>query len=154
MNNHNDQQIDVLNSLVSTTLDSADGYLQAAKATKNLRFKTLFDRRALERKQLTGQLQTEIRNLGGVPATDGTILASATRMFVNLKNMVSDSDQTIVNVVESGEDSIKAKYESALKESCLSSPVKSVISSAYLIIKTGHDQMSNLKHELQAQPTH
>ena len=36
----NERQIDVLNGLIATTMDSAEGYGAAAKDAKNPRFKT------------------------------------------------------------------------------------------------------------------
>jgi uncharacterized protein (TIGR02284 family) len=153
MSTLNDQHIKVLNSLVEATLDSAHGYRDAAKDAKNPRFKSLFERRSMERNQLTAELQTEIRGLGGEPEDDGTVLASAHRMFLNLKNTVAGSDQGVVNEVEAGEDHIKAKFEHALRNENLPSPVKGVVSKVYAVIKAGHDQMRDLKHELKAHPT-
>jgi uncharacterized protein (TIGR02284 family) len=140
--------IKVLNGLIETTLDSAHGYQDAAKEAKNAAYKSLFERRGMQRKQLTAELQTEVRKLGGDPEDDGTILASAHRVFLNLKSSVTGDDQSVVNEVERGEDHIKAKYEDALKDSALSAPVKETISRAYVSVKADHDQVSELKHAL------
>jgi uncharacterized protein (TIGR02284 family) len=153
MSTLNDQHIRILNSLVEATLDSAHGYRDAAKEATNPRFKSLFERRAMERKQLTADLQAEVRGLGGTPEDDGTILAAAHRMFLNLKNTVTGSDQGIVNEIESGEDHIKAKFEEAMRQHTLSVPVKDAVIKAYAVIKADHDQMRDLKHELKAHPT-
>lgn len=140
--------IETLNGLIETTLDSAHGYQDAGKEAKNPAFKSLFERRGMERKQLTAELQGEVRKLGGKPEDDGTVLASAHRVFLNLKNSLASDDQSVVNEVERGEDHIKAKYESALKDDTLSAMVKDVIARAYVPVKAGHDQMSELKHAL------
>ena len=79
MSTLNDQHIKVLNGLVEATLDSAHGYKDAAKDAKNPRFKSLFEKRSMERNQLSAELKTEIRGMGGKPEDDGTILASAQR---------------------------------------------------------------------------
>jgi uncharacterized protein (TIGR02284 family) len=152
MSTINDQHIKVLNSLVEATLDSAHGYREAAKDAKNPRFKSLFEKRSMERNQLTAELQTEVRGLGGKPEDEGTILASAHRMFLNLKNTVTGSDQGIVDEVEAGEDHIKAKFEEALQQENLSAPVKGVVNEVYAVIKADHDQMRDLKRELKAHP--
>lgn len=140
--------IKVLNGLIETTLDSAHGYQDAAKNAKNPAFKSLFERRGMQRKQLTAELQNEVRKLGGEPEDDGTILASAHRAFLTLKNSVTGDDQSVVNEVERGEDHIKHKFEAALKDNDLSAPVKQTISACYTSVKADHDQMSALKHEL------
>jgi uncharacterized protein (TIGR02284 family) len=149
----NDQHIKALNSLVEATLDSADGYRDAAKDATNPRFKSLFEKRSMERNRLTADLQTEIRGLGGTPADDVTILASAHRLFLNLKNAVTGSDQGIVDEVEAGEDHIKTKFEHALQKEHLSAPVQDVVSKVYAAIKADHDQMRDLKRELRAHPS-
>lgn len=140
--------IKVLNELIETTLDSAHGYQDAAKDARNPAFKSLFERRAMQRKQITAELQNEVRKLGGEPEDDGTILAAAHRTFLNLKNSVTGDDKGVVNEVERGEDHIKAKYEAALKDSALSAPVKQTITTSYVSVKADHDQMRDLKHEL------
>jgi uncharacterized protein (TIGR02284 family) len=152
MSTVNDQHIKVLNSLIETTLDSGHGYREAAKDAKNPRFKSLFEKRSMERNQLTAELQAEVRGLGGKPEDDGSMLASAHRVFLNLKNTVTGSDETVVNEVEAGEDHIKAKFEKALQQENLPAPVKIVVTKVYSVIKADHDQMRDLKHDLKAHP--
>ena len=44
--------LDILNNLIEVTLDSAHGYEDAAKDTRNPYFKTLFGKRAIDRKSV------------------------------------------------------------------------------------------------------
>lgn len=148
MSTINDRHIKVLNSLVEATLDSAHGYREAAKDATNPLFKSLFERRSMERNQLTAELQAEVRGLGGEPEDDGTVLASAHRVFLDLKNTVTGSDQSVVSEVEAGEDHIKAKFEEAMRKEHLSAPVKGVVIKVYAAIKADYDQMRDLKREL------
>ena len=74
MASSSNHDITVLNGLIETTLDSAHGYDEAAKDARTPGFKTLFGRRAIERKQVTLELQNEVRRLGVTPEQDGTIL--------------------------------------------------------------------------------
>jgi uncharacterized protein (TIGR02284 family) len=150
MSTTNDQHIKVLNGLVEATLDSAHGYKEAAKDAKNPQFKSLFEKRSMERNRLTAELQTEVRSLGGKPEDEGSMLASAHRVFLNLKSKMTGSDQGVVDAVEAGEDHIMAKFEDALKQQHLSAPVKIVVSRVYTEIKAGHDQMRDLKRDLKA----
>ena len=48
---NNDHDIKVLNSLVETTLDSAEGYAEAAKDAKSAQLVSLFQGRAGERRR-------------------------------------------------------------------------------------------------------
>jgi uncharacterized protein (TIGR02284 family) len=147
MTNAIGEQIEVLNGLVLTTLDSADGYGEAAKVARNQNFKRLFGLRAVRRRQLTVVLQDEIRNLGGEPKEDGSILAAGHRIFLNLKNVVAGSDEGVINEVESGEDYIKGKYEAALREGNLSASIKAIVADAYERIKADYHDIRDIKDD-------
>lgn len=152
MSKSNDRHIKVLNGLIETTLDSAHGYKEAAQAATAPRFKALFERRSMERRQLTADLQAEVRGLGGAPEDDGTMLAAAHRVFLDLKHRVIGSDLTLINEVKAGEKHIKTRFEQALRNDDLSSPVKTAVAKVYDAIKAGHDEMRELKRELKVQP--
>ncbi|WBO21517.1 PA2169 family four-helix-bundle protein [Sphingomonas abietis] len=146
----NDHDIKTLNSLIETVIDSADGYTEASKAAQGSRFEEIFRRRGAERQQLTTELQGKVRSLGGEPESDGTLLAGAHRLFLNLRNSMSSDDTTIVDQVEAGEDHIKHKFEDAQRDKELSPATRADIDRAYLIVKAGHDEIRDLKHALHA----
>lgn len=142
--------IRTLNGLIATTIDSVDGYQEAAKDSENSRFTPMFTSRATERRKVASDLQAEVSRLGGNPEDDGTILAGAHRAFVNLKSAVTGKDdKAIVNEVERGEDHIKAKFEDAMKDEHLSPETKSAIGAAWGSVKAGHDEMRDLKHSME-----
>ncbi len=143
--------IRTLNGLIATTIDSVDGYTEAAKDSDNSRFTQMFTSRAQERRQVASSLQAVVTQLGGNPEDDGTVLAGAHRVFLDLKAAVTGrDDKAIVNEVERGEDHIKAKFEDALKDAELSAQAKTAIESAWQSVKSGHDQMRDLKHSMEA----
>lgn len=144
-----EHDISVLNGLIATTIDSAEGYREAADDAKNPSFRSMFSTRAQKRREIAGELRGQVRSLGGQPEDDGTVLGSAHRVFLNLKNALTGNDQSIVNEVEAGEDHIKAKYEEALKDRDLSAPVRDVVTRSYGSIKADHDQMRDIKHGLE-----
>jgi uncharacterized protein (TIGR02284 family) len=147
---NNSHDISTLNSLIATTIDSVDGYTEAAKDSDNSRFSAMFTSRAGERRQVATKLQQEVSRLGGNPEDDGTVLAGAHRVFLNLKSAVTGKDdKAIVNEVEAGEDHIKAKFEDALEDAELSPQVKAVIRECYGSVKEGHDEMRDLKHSME-----
>lgn len=151
MSSPNHHDIHVLNSLIETTIDSADGYREAAKETDQPNFKTLFEARSFERQQVTSDLQGAVRTLGGDPEDDGTILAKAHRAFLDVKHALLRDEQAVVNSVENGEDFIKAKFETALEDSAVSATTRETIRRAWATVKDGHDQMRDLKHSLEGQ---
>lgn len=143
--------IDTINDLITVTIDSVDGYRSAAEDANSGQFKSVFFDRATERQDVADRLQEYVRELGGKPADDGSMAAGAHRSFMNLRDAVTGTDdKAVVAEVERGEDHIKAKFEDALQDDDLDSNTRSVISQCYQSIKSGHDQMSNLKHGLNA----
>jgi len=151
MSNPNAQDIKVLNGLIETTLDSADGYREAAEQTQDPHYRTLFERRSAERQQVVEDLSAAVRGLGGDPESDGSILAKAHRAFLDVKHALLRDEQAVVNSVENGEDFIKGKFESALEDSAVSATTRETIRRAYVTVKDGHDQMRDLKHSLEGQ---
>jgi len=141
--------IKVLNELIMTTLDSAEGYSEAAKDAENPTFKSLFSQWAQEREQVVRELQTQVRSLGGEPETAGSILGSAHRVFLNIRDSLSKGDKGVIAEVERGEDHIKAKYEAALDDDELSDRVRPALDRAYDSVIQGHDQARDLKQRLQ-----
>jgi uncharacterized protein (TIGR02284 family) len=144
----NEDHIKLVNGLVETTIDSADGYETAAKDADGARYKDLFQRRAQERRSIASELQDEVRRLGGEAKDDGTLLAAAHRVFVNLKDAMTKGDEAVINEVEAGEDHIKAKYEKALQDGDVEPRTRAVIEKAWASVKEGHDQMRDIKHTL------
>jgi uncharacterized protein (TIGR02284 family) len=141
-----DHDIKTLNSLIETTLDSADGYAEAAKDAKSESLISLFRERSTERRQVASTLQQRVRLLGGDPEDDGTVLASAHRMFVNLRSSLTSNDnKAVVDEVERGEDHIKSKFEDAMKDEDVSPDTMSVITDVYASVRNGHDQMRDIK---------
>jgi uncharacterized protein (TIGR02284 family) len=141
-----DHDIKTLNSLIETTLDSADGYAEAAKDAKSESLISLFRERSTERRQVASTLQQRVRLLGGDPEDDGTVLASAHRMFVNLRSSLTSNDnKAVVDEVERGEDHIKSKFEDAMKDKDVSPDTMSVITDVYASVRNGHDQRRDIK---------
>jgi uncharacterized protein (TIGR02284 family) len=91
-----------------------------------------------------------VRALGGTPEDDGTLLAGAHRVFLNLRNSISNNDIAVVDEVEAGEDHIKHKFEDAQRDREVSPATMADIDEAYAIVKAGHDEIRDLKHSLHA----
>lgn len=143
-----ESDIDILNGLIETTIDSADGYAQAAEtateAGSNADLVTMFHRFGSERQTAVAALRAQVVVLGGTPEDDGSLLAGAHRSFLQLKSLFGSSRERIIEEVESGEDQIKHKYEDAMKQD-LSPATHSVISKAYETVRQGHDTVRDMK---------
>jgi uncharacterized protein (TIGR02284 family) len=148
--NHSDE-ISTLNTLIATTIDGVTGYENSAQEIENSRFREIFRERANERQRVVSELQGEVRRLGGQPEEGGSFLGKAHQRFEDLKSAITGGDdQAIINEVERGEDYLKEKFETALKAGTLSGESRSVVESCYQSVRSGHDQISQLKHGMES----
>ncbi|HEY6049385.1 MAG TPA: PA2169 family four-helix-bundle protein [Sphingomicrobium sp.] len=144
-------EIATLNTLIATTIDSITGYENSAKDIKSQRLAQIFRERANERQQVVEELRAEVRRLGGEPESDGSFLGKTHQRFEDLKAAVTGQDeQAIIKEVERGEDYLKEKFETALNEGTLSGETRAVVERAYQSVRSGHDQISQLKHAMEA----
>ena len=148
----NEHDIAVLNSLITTTIDSANGFERSAEDAEVPQFVEMFRQFAQERRQVVGRLQERVRTFGGTPNDDGSLKADLHRRWIDLRTALTSNggDKAVIEEVERGEDYLKAKYDTALNDTALSPDTLTVIREAYQSVRAGHDRMSQLKHSLQA----
>ena len=143
----NKDETSTLNTLIATTIDSINGFENSAKEIDNPRLAQIFRERANERQQVVEELRSEVRRLGGEPETDGSFMGKTHQRWEDLKSAIAGGDEkSIVNEVERGEDYLKEKFETVLKEGDLSGQSRAVVERAYQSVRSGHDQISALKH--------
>jgi len=148
------EAISTLNTLIATTIDSVNGYEDSAENIDNERFREMFRQRASERQEVVQQLREEVRRLGGNPEDDGSFLGKAHQRFEDLKAAITGRDEkAIINEVERGEDYLKEKWQAALQSGNLHGETHDLVERLYQSVKSGHDQMSQLKHGMET-PSH
>ena len=145
-------EVVTLNTLTATLIDSVTGYEDAASNIEgSSRLQQLFRERASERRKVVEDLRSEVSRLGGDPEDDGSFLGKTHQRFLDLKAAITGRDeQAIVNEVERGEDYLKEKFETALSAGSLSGESRAAVERAYQSVRSGHDQVSALKHGLEA----
>ena len=147
----NKDQITTLNTLTATLIDSVTGYEDAASNSDAGRFQQLSRERASERSRVVEDLRAEVRRLGGDPEDDGSFLGKSHQRFLDLKAAITGRDeQAIINEVERGEDYLKEKFETALNSDALTGESRAVVERAYQSVRSGHDQISQLKHGIES----
>ncbi len=148
-------EVSTLNTLTATLIDSVTGFEDAAANLEGeSRLKELFRERASERNRVVEELRSEVRRLGGNPEDDGSFLGKSHQRVLDLKSVVTGRDEkAIINEVERGEDYLKGKFETALEGSTLSGESRTVVERAYQSVRSGHDQVSALKHGFENNPT-
>ena len=152
MTHHNHSgEIATLNTLIATLIDSITGYEDAAANAEQSRFQQIFRERAGERQRVVESLRAEVRRLGGNPEDDGSFMGKTHQRFLDLKAAVTGRDEkAIINEVERGEDYLKEKFETALNDGDLGGESRAAVEQAYQSVRAGHDQMSQLKHAMEA----
>ena len=146
----NDHDIEILNSLITTTIDSANGFEHSAEHSDAGRFRELFGEFGRERRGVVSALQQVVTAMGGTPNDDGSLKADLHRRWIDLRDAITrGGDKEVVEEVERGEDYLKEKYETALADGELSETARDAISSAYASVRAGHDTASQLKHSLE-----
>lgn len=141
----NSHDIKVLNSLIEGLIDSADGYHLAAAEAADGAWRGWFEARAAERRRLADDFKTAVRERGGSPDDDGSILSKAQRAFMDVKNALLRNDASVMETVERGEAQLKARFDRALADEALSATTRETIRRAYGEVQHGHEQLSALK---------
>ena len=141
----------VLKTLTDTLADSVNGYRDAAQHVEGDEFRQMFTELADERSQLLSDLQAEVTRLGGTADRDGSTLGVLHQRWLDFKaGITGRDDKAVINEVERGEDYLKNKFETALDSDHLSGESRAVVERAYQSVRAGHDQISQLKHGLEA----
>lgn len=142
--------ISTLNNLIETCKDGQNGYQTAADGVKNSELKTLFNTYAQQRAQFAGDLQSEVRRLGGDPEKTGSIAASLHRGWINIKSAVTGEDESAVLAeCERGEDSAVSNYQDTLASE-LPADVRDVVQRQFTQIKEAHDRIRSLEKASEA----
>ena len=118
---------DILNDVLETLIDSTHGYEKAAEIAQRPTYQNFFSRRAASRRAMAAAVRNEITQLGGTSETDGTILASAHRVFMDLSAALQDNDEAAINAVETGEEHLRKKFEDALEKDDLTASATSLL---------------------------
>ncbi len=137
--------ISTLNNLIETCKDGQNGFQTAAEGVKNSELKTLFHTYSQQRAQFAGELQAEVRRLGGDPEKTGSIAATLHRGWIDIKSAVTGEDENaVISECERGEDSAVRNYQDAINAG-LPGDVRSIVERQYTQVKEAHDRIRALE---------
>jgi uncharacterized protein (TIGR02284 family) len=140
-----EELIDCLNDLIGTCRDGENGFQTAADHVKDPELKTILSDFSVQRAQFASELESEVRQLGGAPATAGTVSAAVHREWMNIKSIVTGGrDDAIVTECERGEDAAMENYQRVLKQN-LPPNVLPVVKHQFTEIKRSHDRIRDLE---------
>ncbi|MEJ8850611.1 PA2169 family four-helix-bundle protein [Variovorax rhizosphaerae] len=146
----NDDVVDVLNDLLENTRDGGYGFLACAEEVESPTMKQLFVSRAEGCRQGEAELVQLITSLGGEPAEGGTTAGALHRGWVHVKGSLgANSDLSILESCERGEDTAIARYRKALRQN-LPANVRSVVQRQAEGAQRNHDQIRDLRNAARA----
>ena len=138
------QVVSTLNNLIQTCRDGQEGFRAAAEGVRSLELKELFHGYSRQRASFAGELQDEVRRLGGEPADSGSVTGSFHRGWMGLKAALTGEDEAaLVGECERGEDSALADYRAALGID-LPVSVRSVVERQFAGVKEAHQHIRGL----------
>lgn len=142
----NEEVISTLNELIETCRDGQEGFRTAAEGVQSSDLKQLFHQYSQQRASFVGELQDEVRRLGGEAEDTGSVAASLHRGWIGIKAAVTGrDDRSILAECERGEDSAVSTYRSAL-DSDLPANVRSVVERQFGEVKQAHDHIRSLEN--------
>ncbi|HEX8503172.1 MAG TPA: PA2169 family four-helix-bundle protein [Pyrinomonadaceae bacterium] len=139
-----EQVISTLNNLIQTCRDGQEGFRTAADGVKNAELKEVFHRYSRQRASFAGELQDEVRRMGGEPAEAGSITASLHRGWMGLRVALTGEDErAVIAECVRGEDAALADYRAALNVD-MPAGVRSVVERQFGEVKEAHQHVEGL----------
>lgn len=140
-----DDVISTLNGLIETCRDGQNGFQTAAGGVENGELKQLLLGYSQQRAQFVGELQEEVRRLGGDPENTGSVAATLHRGWIDFKSAVTGMDEgAIIAECERGEDAAVSAYKDALVED-LPANVRATVERQHAQVKEAHDRIRALE---------
>ena len=141
----NEGVISTLNNLIETCRDGQNGFQTAAEGVERSELKTLFHGYSQQRARFVGELQDEVRRLGGDPEDSGSVAATLHRGWMDIKAAVTGKDDgAILSECERGEDVAVSNYRAAL-DTDLPANIRSVVERQFGEVKEAHDRIRSLE---------
>lgn len=142
-----DEVVDVLNDLLENARDGEYGFSSLAEEVEASALKTVFSDRAAQCREAARELAEMVTRYGGEPAEGGTVSGALHRGWVHVKGAVgANSEQSMLDECERGEDAAVARYRKALKQN-LPMDVLALVERQAQGAQRNHDQMKMLRDQ-------
>ena len=147
----NDDVVDVLNDLLENSRDGEYGFRVCAdEVDAGSQYKRVFSERAAQCGVAAGELAALVTQYGGTPADGGTASGAMHRGWVHVKAAVgANSELSMLEECERGEDAAVARYRKALKQN-LPADVRALIQRQADGAQRNHDQIRDLRNQVRA----
>jgi uncharacterized protein (TIGR02284 family) len=137
--------VDTLNDLISTCLDSEEGFAKAAKGCHGDNLRNRFTGIQRQRREFASELQQEVRKLGSEPAGQGHESGIQHRGWRELESSIRPKDDmTFLAECEMGEENTLRHYETALTRD-LPPPIRAMVDRQRLAVQEALLELRSLE---------
>lgn len=144
------EDIDAINDLIETLIDSVNGYEEAADVARDPSIKASFHQLAQERRSIVRDFQSRVEMQGGKAEESGSFSAAAHRSFLNLRSLFQNDTKAAVAEVERGENVLREHFETVLRNERLDPELRTFVNSVYDRIRLDHARWDSVKQALEA----
>lgn len=144
------EQADVvalLNDLIATNRDSAEGYRAAAGAVENADYRQIFLDTVQQRTEFVDILSTLVQQYGGDPTQSGNLSGALQRAWLNIKAALTEGDGAIMDECDQSDEAALALYADTLPKN-LPEDAKTVVRHQLSEIRIAHDRIHLLNAAL------
>jgi uncharacterized protein (TIGR02284 family) len=135
-----------LKTLLTRLIDSRDGYKDALDHVANPALKSTMIEFHRRREQNAEELRAQLTRSGVAVEDDGSLLASAHRTFLDLKDKVTGSDdKAVLSEILRGERSLHDAYDEALNACGPADPEHALLSRQHDSLKQAIAQLETRK---------
>jgi len=136
----NAEVVDILNQLIVTNRDSAEGYKTAADAVENPDYRQFFEEYADQRTQFVTELSQLVSQYGGDPEQGGNLAGTFQRAWMNIKATLTEGDHAIMDECDRSDEAALALYAEILPKA-LPEEVKSAVRRQLVDVRISHDRV-------------
>jgi uncharacterized protein (TIGR02284 family) len=137
----------ILNELIATNRDSAEGYRTAAEAVENADYRQIFLDSAQQRTDFIAILSDLVRQYGGDPEQSGHFAGTLQRAWINIKAALTQGDGPIMAECDQSEEVALALYADTLPKN-LPEEMKTVVRHQLSEIRIAHERVHALNAAL------
>ncbi len=142
----NSEVVKALNYLIGTCIDGENGYREAADEATSSELKTRLLRLGQQRSSFRGELEGEVRRLGGDPKESGSAGAALHRTWLNVRDSITGKgDEAVIKESLRGEKAALDNYEDVLGRD-LPANLKEMVSRQHGEIKRAHGELEGLQN--------
>ncbi|MCB0448637.1 MAG: PA2169 family four-helix-bundle protein [Confluentibacter sp.] len=144
--NAHEHIVSVLQELLQKNFDAEAGYKQVMQKSENRALKSWLQQKAQQRHLFATQLDFMIRELNATPATDGTLLGTVHRAWIDVKSTLSShTDEALLEECIRGEKASVEEYEQQLPKVNDYPGIKELLSSQLTTIKSALETVKTLE---------